>query len=324
MQRSFLIINTSFFIDHIHPLHLPPSLQPVITLHNFTVKIKPVKGCTSHYLWAAIGFLFLSCSTSIKTLVLPPGIDNHFRSGEIKHPLFKNNNMESLGYRMVSDSLISADYRDTTLSFGIILPRSSFVMKMAENKMVFGTDSLQCRVQYQTLGLQTESSSSSLLSDIILKPDINNPNYDYERNKKSVTPYVRMLKGTMQFPPSANSVTFLFRHEKAKKDFDTAHISGYFKYGNDSFILKPFYKQDLSRGKNAKPMQILQGYCLYKGDSLYAFLQHAPLIKTVFKPSLKDVLYLNNSTPAADQLLVAAYFFLVSRVVLTDGEGPLY
>ena len=255
---------------------------------------------------------------------MPQGLDNNFRSGEVKHPLFKYSNIASLGYQVVSDSLIYADYRDTTLTSGIILPRSSFVMKMAENKMVFGTDSLQCLVQYQTLGLQTESSSSSLLSDIILKPDINKPNYDLERNTKSITPYVRMVKGTMQFPPSANNVTFLFRHEKAKKDFDSACISGYFKTENDSFVLKPFYKQDLSRGKNAKPMQILQGYCLYKGDSLYAFLQHAPLIKTVFKPSLKDVLYLNSNTPAADQLLVAAYFFLVSRVVLTDGEWPLY
>ncbi len=268
--------------------------------------------------------LLISCSTSMKTLVLPAGVDNNFRSGEIKYPLINKGRAAILEYRVISDSVKKSARYDTTVTFGVIIPRTSLVIREDESKMVFGTDSLQCMVRYKMTSFQSESQSHSILSDIIVKPDKNNPNYDRDRDRISVTIYKRVLAGSVQSLKSNEEIQFWFEHEKAKKDFDSAAIKGYMKYGNDSFYIKPLYKEDLSRGKNAKPMQLLQGYCLMKGDSLVAFLQHAPLIKTVFEPGLKDVLFLNSKNSPAQQLLVAAYFLLVSRLVLTTGTDPLY
>jgi hypothetical protein len=279
----------------------------------------------SQYAWVAACSLLISCSTSMKTLVLPKGVDKDFRSGEIKYPhLFNSSKVEVLEYRVISDSVKEAARYDTTVTFGVIIPRTSLVIREAESKMVFGTDSLQCMVRYKMTSFQTESQSHSILTDIIVKPDKNDPNYDRNRDNITITPYKRVLSGSIQSLKSNEEMQFWFEHEKAKKDFDSAAIKGYMKYGNDSFFIKPLYKEDFSRGKNAKPMQLLQGYCLMKGDSLVAFLQHAPQIKTVFEPGLKDVLFLNSKNSPAQQLLVAAYFSLVSRVVETTATDPLY
>ncbi len=264
----------------------------------------------------------LSCSTSMKTLVLPAGLDNNFRSGEISQPFLKASSIQVLEYKLISDSVIQSAYSDTTLTFGIILPRSSLVIKTAENKMVFGTDDLQCLIRYKTISFQTESAQNSLLTEMILKPDINDPNYD--GYKKGTRPIKKMLAGVIKSPQLIDEALFQFEHQKAEKDFDSAHIKGYIKLGPDSLFIKPLYKEEMLRGKNVKPMQVLQGYCLMKGDALYAFLQHAPMIKTVYKPGLKDVLYLQKKTTPVDQMMVAAYFSLVSRLVLTTAEYPLY
>lgn len=287
-------------------------------------KIKDVIISKSQYVWLAACSLLISCATSMKTLVLPKGADKDFRSGEIKYPLLNTGRVAVLEYRVISDSVNKSARYDTTVTFGVIIPRTSLVIREAESKMVFGTDSLQCMVRYKMTSFQSESQSHSILSDIIVKPDKNDPNYDRNRDNIIITPYKRVLSGSMQLPQSDAELQFWFEHEKAKKDFDSAAIKGYVKYGNDSFFIKPLYKEDLSRGKNAKPMQLLQGYCLMKGDSLVAFLQHAPQIKTVFDPELKDVLFLNSKNSPVQQLLVAAYFSLVSRAVLTEGTQPLY
>lgn len=270
----------------------------------------------------AICSLLLSCS-EIKDLALPKGVDKNFRSGEIKYPYFFNpGRVEVMEYRVIKDSVISSNRYDTTVTFGLILPRSSIVLMVSENKMIFGTDSLQCIIRYTTTGFQSESSEHSILTDIIVKPDVNDPNYDPSR--KTITPYKRSMAGTIQTQPLKEEVQFLFDHEKADKNFDSANIRGYLRMGNDSFYIRPLYKEVKLRGKNVKPMQMLQGYSLMKGDSLVAFLQHAPLVKTIYTAGLKDVLYLNTNAPQKEQLLVAAFFSLVSRLVLTTGEQPLY
>lgn len=279
----------------------------------------------SKYVWVAACSLLMSCETSMKTLVLPKEVDSRFRSGEIKYPhLLSSKPVSVLEYRVISDSVKESARYDTTVTFGIIIPRSRFVVRVLESKMTFGTDSLQCTARYKMTNFQSESESHSILSDIIVKPDQNDPNYNRDRDKIDITPYMKVLSGIIQLPRLKEEMPFRFEHEKAKKDFDSARIEGYLKYSNDSLFIKPLYKADLSRGKNAKPMHLLQGYCLMKGDSLLAFLQHAPLIKTVFTPGLKDVLFLDTKTSPEEQLLLAAYFSLVSQLVLTEGTGPLY
>ncbi len=279
----------------------------------------------SKYVWVAVCSLLISCETSMKILVLPKEVDSRFRSGEIKYPhLFSNKPVAVMEYRVISDSVKKAVRYDTTVTFGVIIPRSYLVVRVVESKMAFGTDSLQCTASYKMINFQTESESHSILSDIIVKPDQHDPNYSTNRDKITITPYMKVLYGTIQLPQVKEEMPFRFEHEKAKKDFDSARIVGYLKYGNDSLFIKPLYKADLSRGRNAKPMHLLQGYCLMKGDSLVAFLQHAPLIKTVFTPELKDVLFLDTKASPEEQLLLAAYLSLVSQLVLTEGTGPLY
>jgi hypothetical protein len=193
----------------------------------------------------------LSCS-EIKDLALPEGLDRNFRSGDIKHPFLKASSVQVLEYRVISDSVIQSAYNDTTITFGIIFPRSSLVIKTAENKMVFGTDSLQCIIRYATKSFQSVSGQNSLLTDIILNPEKNVP--DYDRYKKSITPYKKIVAGTIQLPLLKEEVQFQFEHEKAEKDFDSALIKGYIRTGTDSFFIKPLYKEVWLRGKNVKPM----------------------------------------------------------------------
>lgn len=276
----------------------------------------------SHYAWVALCSGMLSCSNSMKTLILPQRMDSHFRSGDVNLTFLKTNNTQVLGYRVISDSVIKSGNMDTTLTFGFIFPRSLLLIKKVENKMIFGTDSLQCIIRYETISLQSESAQNSILTDIILQPEKNDPNYD--RYRKIITPYKKIVAGTIQYPLLTNEVYFQFEHEKAEKDFDAAGIKGYLRSGNDSFFIKPLYKEETMGRKSGKPWQILQGYCLMKGDSLYAFLQHAPMIKTLYKPGLKDVLFLHTKTSSSEQLLMAAYFSLVSRLFLTSEEKPLY
>lgn len=274
-----------------------------------------------HYLGFILSWMLLSCS-GIKTLIQPEKLDNNFRSGEILHPFFKPGNTRVLEYKVISDSVIKSTYSDSTLSFGIIFPHTSLEFITNEKKMIFGSDSNTCIIRYKTMSLQKESKQNSLLSTIILPPQKNDPNYN--QDKINITIYYRVMSGTIQQPLLKNEVLFYFEHKRAEKNFDSAIIKGYLKYGIDSFYIKPLYKENLLRGKNVKPMQILQGYSLVKSDSLYAFMQHAPMIKSLYTPSLKNVLYLNSKSSPADQLLMAAYFSLISRLVFTIKEEPLY
>jgi hypothetical protein len=244
---------------------------------------------------------------------LPAALDSNFRSGEVKSRIFKDNRGQVFEYRVFSHSLIRSAYRDSTLTCGLIIPRSSLVAIANENKMIFGTDSLQCSIHYFNLDIYKSAEQSSLLMDIIFPPDKQRPGYDrYERTN---TPYMRMVAGTLQHPLMKDEVRFHFEHAAAAKDFDSARIKGYLKAGNDSFFIHPFFKEIPLHGKNVKPMQVLQGYCLMKEDTLYAFLQHAPMVKYLYKPGLKDLLFLYSKASPAEQMMMAAYFSLVSSLV---------
>jgi hypothetical protein len=48
------------------------------------------------------------------------------------------------------------------------------------------------------------------------------------------------------------------------------------------------------------------------------------MVKTLYKSGLKDVLFLNTKASQAEQMLVAAYFSLVSRLVLSTANETLY
>jgi hypothetical protein len=204
----------------------------------------------------------------------------------------------------------------------LIIPRSSVVASASERKMLFGSDSLQWIMRYIYMDFFKTGDQSSLLLDILSPPDKKAPGYnEYE---KTITTYQKVVTGFIQGLSSEAEVAFHFEHSKAKIEFDSSRINGYIKSGNDSFFIKPLFNVIHLQGKNVKPMFVLQGYCLLKKDTLYAFLQHAPMVKYLFKPGLKDVLFLNSKASTKEQMLMAAYFSLVSRLVFNTSKDILY
>ena len=143
--------------------------------------------------------------------------------------------------------------------------------------------------------------------DILLPPDRKSQYYD--RYEKSTTTYKRLLTGDIQHPAYKNEMKFYFDQLSVRKNFDSADIHGYLKIQSDSLVVRALYNEIPLHGKNVKPMQILQGYSLIKADTVYAFLQHAPMVKS------KDELYINSKTPQDIQMLVAAYLSLVSQLI---------
>jgi hypothetical protein len=263
-----------------------------------------------HYPLAAAFCLLLSCS-GLK-LILPAGLDNNFRSGKVKKSQF-GHRLQVLEYRAFSDSLIKSMHRDSTLTSGIILPYSAIIAYASEKKMLFGTDSFKCSIYYTIFCIFKEEGKSSLLLNIFFPPAPGSDSYG-----KTKTPYWRTLNGTIQLPLLKNEVQFCFEHKSGEEYFDSAHIKGYINSGSDSFLIRPLFKEMPVHGKKVKPMQVLQGYCLMKGDTLYAFLQHAPIVKSV------DKLFLNLKVSTEEQMLIAAYFALVSRLVESSSNEPFF
>jgi len=66
-------------------------------------------------------------------------------------------------------------------------------------------------------------------------------NNSLENNDEGAVYVYKIVDGTIQFQQLKEEAEFRFEHEKAKKDFDSAAIKGYMKYGNDSFFIKPFF-----------------------------------------------------------------------------------
>lgn len=256
--------------------------------------------------------VILSCST-ITELITPAGLNNNFRSGKIKSGFIKKDRIiEVLDYRAFSDSLIQAVYQDSLLTYGLVIPRSYLVANSTERKMRFGTDSFQCIIHYYDFKLYKSQEQNSVLLDIVFPPDKKPPYYINDENKKTYIPYKNMVAGTMQLPGLPEEAGFQFEHSSYSRNFDSYEVMGYLKIGQDSLLLSPLYKVIPLHGKNVKPMQLIQGYSLTKEDSLFAFLQHAP---TFASSSRKDVLHVNSNASAEEQMLMAAYFSLVSRLL---------
>jgi hypothetical protein len=269
----------------------------------------------------AVASLLLQACAGMKELALPEKLDSSFRSATIVHRPSKNS-IQVFGYRAYGLTVLQSGSRDSMLTSGLIIPRTYLVANGTEKKMSFGTDSLKCDIHYTTIDIYTSSNQSSVLIDILLPPAKRAPGYDPYATTN--TPLARRVTGTIRHPALNDEAAFDFQHIAARKNSDSAHIGGYLRIGTDSMIIVPFYKTIPVHSKNAKSMQVLQGYELVKGDTLVAFLQHAPMVKTVYKPGLKDVLYIRTGVSEAGQLVIAAYFSVVSRLVLVWAGEALY
>ncbi|MDP4262566.1 MAG: hypothetical protein Q8941_08550 [Bacteroidota bacterium] len=154
--------------------------------------------------------------------------------------------------------MVKSAYKNSTLTYGLIIPRSSLVAVADEWKMPFGTDSFQYSIRYANLNIYKEEEETSLLLSIILPPDRKAPGYD-EYEKKTTT-YKKMITTTIQYPLIKDEVRVHFGHLKPDKYFDSSHMNGYIKAGNDFFFSKPLFKVIPLHGKNVKSLQVLQGY----------------------------------------------------------------
>jgi hypothetical protein len=270
--------------------------------------------------------LFTSCSgpRKLTELLFPEKLDSSFRSGIVNHLATGKNKFAVFEYRAFYDSLVNGFNKDSVLTSGIIFPASVLSGYAMEAKMLFGTDSLQYNIWYINLYIYKKTTEHSLLSDIILNPRKNDPAYDPYQSK--TTHYKRLMDATVQSPLLKEDVIFHFEQARPGNEynFDSSSITGYIKTPEDSFFVKSLFKEIPLHGKNVKPMQILQGYSLIKGEELLAFLQHSPMTKDLFRSGLKDMLYIHPKATATEQALVAAYFTLVCRLVASSAMEPFY
>lgn len=257
------------------------------------------------------------------TLHLPEGVDSTFRSSYFTFKYSRRSiPIKVFEYKAFSDSMIESGYIDSTLMIGLISPHSSLVARGHTNKMVFGTDSIKFTIEYSTIGMYIESEQYSLLGEIIFNPEKNVPGYD--KYKKDISPRKVVLIGSVDSVYNNDSVKFYFEMGVAKKLLDSLNINGFLMIGRDSFYVQPLYNSIPLHGKNVKPMQVLQGISLIKEGKVHAFLQHAPLVKGTFKGGLKDQLFLNPKSIAIEQMLVSAYFSLVSRTLQSESNGLIF
>jgi hypothetical protein len=263
--------------------------------------------------------VIFSCADS-KALIMPEGVKDDFFTGEMGRKMIRIDKLNGREYKVLSDSLMHTDFVDSTLTYGFLIPRASLKGFGSESKMYFGTDSIKCLIHYAELKFYRQEEQSSLLGDILFPAHTKVPGYDPYATTS--TPLKKIITGTMGNPLLSGEATFWFEHA-SDQHFDTVLVSGWLKMAADSFYVKPLCKEIPLHGKNVKPMQVLQGYSLFKEDVLLAFLQHAPLVKSLYKSGLKDKLYLNPRASAREQEFIIAYFYLVSRLVDASG-GTLY
>ena len=134
----------------------------------------------------------------------------------------------------------------------------------------------------------------------------------YQDRGTTYTTQRLVLTGFFYDKVSCDSNRFSF--EQAGSDYwsDSSKIRGYFICGKDSMFVHPSFKKIETHGKNSKDMLLLQGFSLVKGDSIQAFLLHAPTLK-----SGSDVLYLRKSLEENQQMQISAFFSLISRLSYT-------
>lgn len=257
-------------------------------------------------------------------MVLPEGVRNDFYTAEMGRKTIQlriESGQEHREHSEYSDSLLHSGHVDSMLTFGILIPRSSLVGLASECRMSFGTDSVRNSIHYAEVRFYKEEEQGSVLRDVLYSSQRSERGHDpYEKSNTAVK---RMIIGTIGNTLMPSEASFWFEHT-ANFNFDSPFVNGYLKTGTDSFFIKPFCKVIPLHGKNVKPMQVLEGYGLWKEDSLVAFLQHAPLVKSLYKSNLKDRIYINPISSKGQQRIFVAYFYLVSRLVGSMFGGVLY
>lgn len=232
---------------------------------------------------------------------LPAEVNGNFRSDKIHHRPFYTIGTAVFEYRVKKDSVIYSDRGDTTITFGIIIPRARMIGTKSIRQRSFGNDVAECRITYNTHDIYLESESHSLLGDIILPPD--KYKRDSEQETTRTTYYYRHFNSIAVF----NEDTAFFNYEeiRAKKDIDTAAITGFISCKEDSLILKANYLSVTQNKKKQKYIYILEGFGFYKHGRMIAFLQYAPQVE----PG-KEKLHIHNDASVAERILISSYFTL--------------
>ena len=247
---------------------------------------------------------FISCGGPLFKMQLPPGMEGTYHSGKMHRHLFGKEGSSVLGYKAGRDSVISSSYGDTTVNFGLILPRTKIVGTKSTLTRVYGNDSLHCLLNYDTHEIYSSAAQGSLLLDMVLPADKNEPGYKEEQ--RNIISYYKYFKGYLNTGDANDTAFFFFEQTKVEKTLDTALITGYITYRQDSFLLRPYYWVVPQNKKKNKYTYMLEGFGLYNQGELVAFLQHAPLIE----PG-KEILQIHTKTTTEKQLILAAYLTLL-------------
>lgn len=257
----------------------------------------------SYAVLAALVAVCSGCKTLFK-MQLPPAVENNFQSDRMHPQPFRQTGTRVFGYQVKKDSVIYAVRGDTTLTFGLIFPRSRIIGTKTTQSRLFSSDSRLCRMLYNTQDIYLESQTHSMLTDIILPPEKYKRSYS-EEEPPGITWYYRYFNGSCRYANDKDSARFYYEQVRQKNDIDTALITGRIYYGSDSLVLKPYYLAVTQNAGKNKYIYILEGFGFYKQNRLLAFLQYAPLIKPGH-----ETLYLSPDASADEQLLMSAYFTL--------------
>jgi hypothetical protein len=224
--------------------------------------------------------LCMACSTP-KEIFITEEFRNNNRSSEIYTHYFKEVLLNFLEYRAYHDTVLYSSQADSTVNFGLISNRVSYRLYHAENKVLFGTDSQQCVIQY-TSSLKYRTSEPAMIN-LFGKKDP----YSSEQQTQTSLSYAS-IAGTIQSPACNTPIPFLLDNYR-----------GYLLLDSDSLILKP-----IMQGK--KLMATLVGVQLVKGDTVYAAIHS-------FTGLFRKKIFLYTKIPASQTLLVAAYCGIISR-----------
>lgn len=253
------------------------------------------------FLLLIVAWLLSGCKTLFK-MQLPSEADNtNFRSDAMHARPFRATGTTVFDFRVIKDSVNYAGSADSTLTFGIIVPRSRVVSTRTDRTRTFGNDSLQCKLLYYTHDIYIQAESHSLLGDIMLPPE--KYKRDIYQEPTSVTYYYRHFNGIVR--NDADSAIFNYEETRSKHDIDTSAITGFILVGRDTLVLKPYFLPIRQNTNKKKHIYMLEGLGFYKQGRLQAFLQYAPLIE----PG-REKLHLRIDTTPLEQLLIAAYFTL--------------
>jgi hypothetical protein len=223
--------------------------------------------------------LLLGCSTPKEIFVTDEFRDNN-RSSSIEFRFFKDYLPRLLGYQVYKDSSIAYSSKDSANRIGLITRGSSLTLINGENEMQFGNDSIQCSIRYNFF-LEYETTRPPVFN-LFSK----NPGYDDQQTKQSLGTV--NVTGTIQYPGFATAIPFTY----------TNH-SGQLLIEKDSFKLAPVYQ-------GPKLMKTFIGVKLLKGDTVYGTVNS-------FTGMMKKKAFVYTKATAMEQLLIAAYFVIISR-----------